>query len=169
VGNTPGLGREYLRNTVHPHACGEHKNEEHHIIIYSGSSPRMWGTPLQALNKRFQMRFIPTHVGNTEGQYPSVQRGAVHPHACGEHCYALFLMLLQRGSSPRMWGTLVIPGLAHPYPRFIPTHVGNTPVDAGPATHHAVHPHACGEHIMNGCLPGGSDGSSPRMWGTRIP
>ena len=51
------------------------------------------------------------------------------------------------GSSPRMWGTLV---LAEPHnfvSRFIPTHVGNT--------------------CSRACRSIAMHGSSPRMWGTR--
>ena len=50
---------------VHPHACGEHMDMLRHQVGNSGSSPRMWGTPCQTHNRRDNLRFIPTHVGNT--------------------------------------------------------------------------------------------------------
>src|SRR4030042_1915917 len=47
VGNTPeGLSR-LLHFSVHPHACGEHKNISPLRNMSNGSSPRMWGTLLQ--------------------------------------------------------------------------------------------------------------------------
>ena len=51
--------------------------------------------------------------------------------------------------------------------RFTPTHVGNTRPGPGPERQTSVHPHACGEH---GCVRRRictTDGSPPRMWGTR--
>ncbi len=111
-----------------------------------GSSPRMWGTRRCRCAAWWSVRFIPTHVGNTEGS----QSAAVG----------------QCGSSPRMWGTPMHAG-AHPWRRrFIPTHVGNTPVAAPSRSTRSVHPHACGEHespIFRFVI---DDGSSPRMWGT---
>ena len=67
VGNTrrcqllPGV------KSVHPHACGEHNNLIVGFHRYSGSSPRMWGTPLCSRWPLPCRRFIPTHVGNTRG------------------------------------------------------------------------------------------------------
>ena len=52
--------------------------------------------------------------------------------------------------------------------RFIPTHVGNTLELIARVYAETVHPHACGEHV-NRATPGMlQDGSSPRMWGTRV-
>ena len=31
----------------------------------------------------------------------------------------------------------------------------------------AVHPHACGEHLLSSLIIKDPDGSSPRMWGTQ--
>ncbi|CAB1083933.1 hypothetical protein D1AOALGA4SA_11467 [Olavius algarvensis Delta 1 endosymbiont] len=51
---------------------------------------------------------------------------AVHPHACGEHNRCSLGIVAWGGSSPRLWGTLVLAGLAFFTARFIPTPVGNT-------------------------------------------
>ena len=53
-------------------------------------------------------RFIPTLVGNAEPLpfcrcYPSV-----HPHACGERSRRTTDCLSNNGSSPRLWGTLLL-------------------------------------------------------------
>ena len=107
VGNTthnPKPGRE---NTVHPHACGEHKRAKLSLILGDGSSPRMWGTHQITKSKIYQTRFIPTHVGNTKEPVWMCGFQAVHPHACGEHVQRPLLFFREAGSSPRMWGTLL--------------------------------------------------------------
>ena len=43
VGSTAEYIRLRAAITVHPHACGEHKNEAEAARDEAGSSPRMWG------------------------------------------------------------------------------------------------------------------------------
>ncbi len=65
-----------------------------------------------------------------------------------------------------MWGThpnITQGGLMA---RFIPTHVGNTPLLIAADIKLTVHPHACGEHVTGGFTGSSGTGSSPRMWGT---
>ena len=52
------------------------------------------------------------------------------------------------GSSPRMWGTQPLHLYEGEGQRFIPTHVGNTDLDIDLPLTLAVHPHACGEHLL---------------------
>ena len=49
---------------VHPHACGERSETPQPSRIRTGSSPRMWGTPIHEVVDVDGDRFIPTHVGN---------------------------------------------------------------------------------------------------------
>ena len=90
----------------------------------------------------------------------------VHPHACGEHYLGLDLARKLDGSSPRMWGTQINFLRGFKPARFIPTHVGNTSKWLILSTGYTVHPHACGEHIVQLSLASAFYGSSPRMWGT---
>jgi len=152
--------------TVHPHACGEHKIRGGSTQRNLGSSPRMWGTPVDRSVVRAVCRFIPTHVGNTAGRYSGEANLAVHPHACGEHIWTVPVKPESIGSSPRMWGTLVVNTLIKICPRFIPTHVGNTCCQYPNKNLSTVHPHACGEHWSLAVFPKPQLGSSPRMWGT---
>ncbi len=46
VGNTKGEAGGGNRTTVHPHACGEYKIKQFHPFGLLGSSPRMWGIPV---------------------------------------------------------------------------------------------------------------------------
>ena len=108
----------------------------------------MWGTPACGGEYPLTDRFIPTHVGNTPHRYCRSSPYSVHPHACGEHSQSLADWSTRFGSSPRMWGTqLGLAPQAGPQ-RFIPTHVGNTRIACAPSKTAAVHPHACGEHVV---------------------
>ena len=87
---------------------------------------------------------------------------------CGEHFPHDGPEVRGTGSSPRMWGTRSAELADVHHLRFIPTHVGNTPQWPCPRGASSVHPHACGEHPASIGQPRPSDGSSPRMWGTRV-
>ena len=166
VGNSRQRPRQSTRVSVHPHACGELWLSRSIRADRYGSSPRMWGTPVCPAQGCRVLRFIPTHVGNSRQDIGTGARRSVHPHACGE----LFFTLENKdgviGSSPRMWGTQM--NLVHVLvqKRFIPTHVGNSPVRPVKSSTMPVHPHACGELYGSNAGPVGGTGSSPRMWGT---
>ena len=148
VGNTASGSVSMLMSPVHPHARGEHIEQFRLGFPNTGSSPRMWGTPeLKRRAVNFN-RFIPTHVGNTPRRLRPRLKGAVHPHACGEHA--------------------VTRGRVAVAVRFIPTHVGNTRPCFRLAFGLSVHPHACGEHPTSARPPTPWTGSSPRMWGTPL-
>ena len=125
----------------------------------------MWGIPAAPVHDDPAARFIPTHVGNTGRDRARERVPAVHPHACGEYDGQSDESRQFVGSSPRMWGILVVIKLHAARVRFIPTHVGNTRAKAGAPVMPSVHPHACGEYLFLGLLHGHIAGSSPRMWG----
>ena len=85
VGNTFLISYMSLTYSVHPHACGEHKDIAEIYIKRDGSSPRLWGTQLSVWSRTHYTRFIPTPVGNTAEQLTACCILPVHPHACGEH------------------------------------------------------------------------------------
>ena len=151
--------------SVHPHACGEYRSPLTGRLISIGSSPRVWGILFQMFLALDSKRFIPTRVGNTYSIHDVGCCGLVHPHACGEYRSADECAHKVCGSSPRVWGILVI-GLVHRGEgRFIPTRVGNTHRRVRAAGWAAVHPHACGEYIANIADLVRDPGSSPRVWG----
>ncbi|EYB69782.1 hypothetical protein DEIPH_ctg002orf0128 [Deinococcus phoenicis] len=57
---------------------------------------------------------------------------AVHPHPRGEHVQQRVLAVYKAGSSPPTWGTRLPLTRPDESRRFIPTHVGNTPILAAP-------------------------------------
>ena len=166
VGNTPRSPPAPAPATVHPHACGEHPRQVLRRLIGLGSSPRMWGTLERAEDRQPDVRFIPTHVGNTVKGFYSSSSISVHPHACGEHDGNTLFPNITIGSSPRMWGTPERVRLGDLLNRFIPTHVGNTINVTYIQFVSPVHPHACGEHVLYFPSSYSFVGSSPRMWGT---
>ncbi len=169
VGNTSRVQGIYCGATVHPHACGEHIIDWSRPCPSIGSSPRLWGTHDAYPESPNVRRFIPTPVGNTPpGCIPPEYR-TVHPHACGEHWLRICARFCAIGSSPRLWGTLPLAFIVAAQPRFIPTPVGNTFPRINKYWLFPVHPHACGEHIICQEFDGRNRGSSPRLWGTRLP
>ncbi len=147
AGNTPGRCRKRPCRTVHPRACGEHQAIPRHGLHLDGSSPRVRGTRQALAAGPANQRFIPARAGNTIVT------------AAPSNCTA--------GSSPRVRGTLgdvIRQPLAE---RFIPARAGNTAVLRLSPVHGAVHPRACGEHVVVALERGDLDGSSPRVRGTR--
>ena len=134
-----------------------------------------------------RLRFIPTHVGETDHQssherlqtvHPPRMWGkrphrpscgndnAVHPHACGGNFNSKETVHSMFGSSPRMWGKRRREGGSlHLAGRFIPTHVGETYAHGSLFLSFTVHPHACGGNCTRIRIGSCISGSSPRMWG----
>ena len=88
VGNIRRAMRKASRNTVHPHARGEHGRGRGGGGSNDGSSPRPWGTCRLQNGAGHPHRFIPTPVGNISLPSRAARRYAVHPHARGEHIFA---------------------------------------------------------------------------------
>ncbi|KUK47255.1 MAG: Uncharacterized protein XD74_2145 [Actinobacteria bacterium 66_15] len=93
----------------------------------------------------------------------------VHPHVHGERFAGITHRASTHGSSPRAWGTHLIPNTRHTVTRFIPTCMGNAQFVVHPDVIGSVHPHVHGERILSPLLMPVSGGSSPRAWGTLHP
>ena len=133
-----------------------------------GSSPRTWGTQDDVAGFLLGFRFIPTHVGNAGVAGAVFTPNAVHPHARGERCQRHHLAYDADGSSPRTWGTQPKREALGLHARFIPTHVGNAFAALPPIRCRSVHPHARGERAIYAKENKGTNGSSPRTWGTPV-
>ncbi len=106
AGNTCFWTTRWSTPPVHPRACGEHRLNRVVAHLRHGSSPRMRGTPTCPRALVQNSRFIPAHAGNTHTQSQINCHAPVHPRACGEHQARTLALLNDRGSSPRMRGTL---------------------------------------------------------------
>ena len=156
------------RPAVHPHGCGERIASCMANSAKCGSSPRLWGTLLfQALVMRLE-RFIPTAVGNALPSKPGKGSVTVHPHGCGERLLRILKQPSHVGSSPRLWGTRGRGIGADDVNGFIPTAVGNASVANPELDLTTVHPHGCGERGFDSGVISTYNGSSPRLWGTRL-
>ena len=91
---------------------------------------------------------------------------SVHPRLCGEHRRGGNRPLFNRGSSPPVRGTHMVPVMSVAASRFIPACAGNT----APFNHAwlaiAVHPRLCGEHKQQVASLRHPAGSSPPVRGT---
>ena len=152
---------------VHPRACGEHDSGTGNYTRCRGSSPRVRGTPFCRYPVVPSPRFIPARAGNTcrDGMERSLQ--TVHPRACGEHQIDPTAAAAGAGSSPRVRGTLPLPGHGSDRRRFIPARAGNTPSGVLSSDASTVHPRACGEHRSTPSPASSCAGSSPRVRGTQ--
>ena len=114
-------------------------------------------------------RFIPTHTGNTLEWDQFCIDLPVHPHTHGEHSGTFSGLAALSGSSPHTWGTLSGHRTKEYSGRFIPTHMGNTTINANRPAVTLVHPHTHGEHAKLRPFLCPFVGSSPHTWGTLRP
>ena len=147
AGNTPSTFPVSWSAAVHPRGCGEHA----------------WNF---AFCCDFR-RFIPAGAGNTRPRRLTGAPHAVHPRGCGEHLDELDRGVRAAGSSPRVRGTLGHDFGALEIDRFIPAGAGNTLCRRPHTGKVTVHPRGCGEHFGRPLNTMFSDGSSPRVRGTR--
>ena len=177
---TWGIRRSWPRSgtssTVHPHARGEYGSNEASGPNIRGSPPRTWGIRATTGGSVFWGGGSPPRTWGIQvsaTDQPGHPR-LVHPHARGEYVIRVSsLALAGVGSPPRTWGILASGPACRPsvQPRFTPTHVGNTPMNAdslvdvvlgspprtwgipvASAGHSSyrpsVHPHARGEYVQ---------------------
>ena len=86
---------------------------------------------------------------------------------CGEHAFKLDCVRHGRGSSPRVRGTPTLSEYLILQLGFIPACAGNTSSSLVVMTFTTVHPRVCGEHDTISVPVLCSNGSSPRVRGTR--
>ena len=112
-------------------------------------------------------RFIPAGAGNTRSRLDVGDGVAVHPRGCGEHEASIAHVVAGAGSSPRVRGTRRAKRYQVKQVRFIPAGAGNTSSSSRPVCTDSVHPRGCGEHVFIRPAIFISNGSSPRVRGTR--
>ena len=110
----------------HPHGCGEKLIRALFLFWETGSSPRVWGKGRQCRYQRRYVRIIPTGVGKRERTSQAVPMKTDHPHGCGEKGGPVRMWGMYRGSSPRVWGKVLICLRPERMRRIIPTGVGKS-------------------------------------------
>ena len=125
----------------------------------------MWGQVNNNTIALNHLRIIPTRVGTSQKACICVIMNRDHPHACGDKGTCVPSSSVTRGSSPRVWGQVILNfGKIH-YHGIIPTRVGTSCRDFETYTDGKDHPHACGDKLIYGFGKVRMLGSSPRVWG----
>ena len=126
AGNTCAPRRTPNSTRDHPRVCGEHFQPDSKRRASTGSSPRMRGTLRTITISIPPVGIIPAYAGNTRLFWIVKVMLRDHPRVCGEHAIISGTLILSKGSSPRMRGTL---NRAHHVERIrgiIPAYAGNT-------------------------------------------
>ena len=150
----------------HPRACGAHQNLVDSMVLIKGSSPRMRGSHVLAEKCRANGGIIPAHAGLTNAKAACHAGSRDHPRACGAHTWSSCTKDVNRGSSPRMRGSLdMLDSIGYEI-GIIPAHAGLT-IEARLAFNSPRdHPRACGAHFLLSQTCDIIEGSSPRMRGS---
>ena len=149
----------------HPHACGDKRYAGSELPKLSGSSPRVWGQVFFFFCPVSCAGIIPTRMGTrTSSQSPETQEKD-HPHAYGDKEKLFILLLIELGSSPRVWGQgACVP--CHPrHMGIIPTRMGTSQLYSSTTVITSDHPHAYGDKVRTSFYVLFVAGSSPRVWG----
>ena len=105
----------------------------------------MWGQVALIASFCVPFRIIPTRVGTRIDDLYTESEDEDHPHACGDKACENYYVGDGIGSSPRVWGQVVV------YISFRPKLQD--------------HPHACGDKFTRVKVCFLLGGSSPRVWG----
>ena len=167
AGNTDHSRVRQEEGTVHPRACGEHRNFPSARSRHVGPSPRLRGTREIVKHCPIRIRSIPAPAGNTRRASGTGCAQPVHPRACGEHLIPDDKIKGWIGPSPRLRGTPACASGSPAARRSIPAPAGNTRRAGTVVAGCAVHPRACGEHARLMARWSDSDGPSPRLRGTQ--
>ena len=92
----------------HPHACGDKSLGSSNEYRYEGSSPRVWGQAVKQTAENLLHGIIPTRVGTSTAVFDVDIAHKDHPHACGDKCHSRRERRNRQGSSPRMWGQVLL-------------------------------------------------------------
>ena len=148
-----------------PHACGDGPSLTTGSFRRAGSSPRLWGWPVQGAPAVADGVEFPTPVGMARVCHCGKYRTRGVPHACGDGPCGTCQRQEARGSSPRLWGWPEWRVAAKRRGFEFPTPVGMAR-RSGRGGHPCVRvPHACGDGPPRSGSARRTVASSPRLWG----
>ena len=125
TGNARAPSVAGLERRAHPRAYGERWLSLPWSSEAWGSSPRIRGTQVVSHAECQKAGLIPAHTGNARRRVALIRGLRAHPRAYGEREACNHLKALDRGSSPRIRGTLACVLTAGVLCRLIPAHTGN--------------------------------------------
>ena len=91
-----------------------------------------------------------------------------HPHACGDKFLSVKFPITGIGSSPRVWGQVILDEIECTIIWIIPTRVGTSCCHCISIYTIRDHPHACGDKFSIAVIQNDNVGSSPRVWGQDV-
>ncbi len=125
----------------------------------------MWGQVSQSTSAALSVGIIPTRVGTSVIFSPFLNLTKDHPHACGDKYLDFYIEYISQGSSPRVWGQVIVFICLLLSSGIIPTRVGTSFVLYPESAPDKDHPHACGDKGQTAKKKETYQGSSPRVWG----
>ena len=152
---------------AHPRGCGADAVARENRLSTEGSSPRVRGRLTTRPALRECRGLIPAGAGQTI--LPQVLRRAMraHPRGCGADWRLGTIMLIARGSSPRVRGRLVPRVLDEAALGLIPAGAGQTRHNHRRPRMAGAHPRGCGADPSSATRSPLTLGSSPRVRGRR--
>ena len=151
----------------HPRGCGAHPTVKHCPECRAGSSPRVRGSLLREAAPSCAMGIIPAGAGLTMRPFGRYRPWRDHPRGCGAHCTQTFLRVWRQGSSPRVRGSRRCTSRERCRHGIIPAGAGLTHMFRPIRQTSWDHPRGCGAHSFRALLYACSEGSSPRVRGSR--
>ena len=118
----------------HPRACGAHHEVSKGDYPMEGSSPRMRGSPSNAILAELNTGDHPRACGAHPLHTLNGLDNRDHPRACGAHIFFSIIFRLILGSSPRMRGSLIVLVILVIVEGIIPAHAGLTEGDLHPSS-----------------------------------
>ena len=104
MGTSDDLSDSDKRTGDHPHAYGDKAALVSDLCTLLGSSPRVWGQVFLPSSAQTCCRIIPTRMGTSRAFSISDNQCRDHPHAYGDKLITIIKQIIERGSSPRVWG-----------------------------------------------------------------
>ena len=99
---------EYGTKEDHPHAYGDKLPFYLLNSVAEGSSPRVWGQVIVFPPALWAVRIIPTRMGTSQMLTSITGNKGDHPHAYGDKPLVRGEKLPTLGSSPRVWGQVLL-------------------------------------------------------------
>ena len=129
----------------HPHAYGDKVKKMKENYVFLGSSPRVWGQVRSLHRDNAVVRIIPTRMGTRERRTINGRFFKDHPHAYGDKSLTHSGKDPSAGSSPRVWGQVLVHPSSCAYGRIIPTRMGTSALIPSSPPMYKDHPHAYGD------------------------
>ena len=166
AGNRHTIGRSGQAIEDHPRVCGEQRFHDEPPNNLKGSPPRVRGTAHVGMYAPSSSRITPACAGNSYGEPAGLFGIKDHPRVCGEQDGYQEMTTEQKGSPPRVRGTVEFLFAHSCQQRITPACAGNRATDPPRGGECGDHPRVCGEQYAGFSAFSITVGSPPRVRGT---